>query len=138
MPSINEIFASYKELEYAELLKRAKNDYNLLVPIFSSMAKDKNGLPYVLIFIGSALAADRRLSPLECKFLNDLFGTLPDDAEKLVKKHMCNRAADLADKVFDSCNEGLKEVLLDFCLCFLAVDENFAPEERSFVARLLA
>lgn len=138
MPTMNEILSSYKNLEYSELLKRAKGDYEVLLPVFSKLAKDNNGRPYVLIFIGSTLAADGILSPLEYKFVSDLFGYPKEDIEKLFEKHKSEKAMTLADRVFDMCNEQMKELLLDFCLCFLAVDKDISPEERAFIARLLA
>ena len=138
MANISEVMKKYNNMSYNELLERARADYELLVPLFSRLDKNGNGKPYVVMFIGSALAADGKFSPLEYTFVNDLFSVTYDQAYSLVVKHIGETAASISDRIFDMCNESLKEVLLDFCLCFLAVDNSISHEETQFIARLLA
>lgn len=138
MANISEVMKKYNNMSYNELLERARADFELLVPLFSRLDKNGNGKPYVVIFMGSALAADGKFSPIEYTFVNDLFSITYDQAYSLVVKHIGERAQNISDKIFDMCNESLKEVLLDFCLCFLAVDNSISHEETQFIARLLA
>lgn len=135
---LNDVLTNYKKLEYSELQKRARDDYALLLPVFSSLAGDQSGKRCVIIFVGAALAADGVLSLPERAFLCELLNITDEEAERFMKKHMGEKAASLADRIFDICSPQMKEVLLDFCLCFLAVDKDIPPEEISFITRLLA
>ena len=138
MQLLNEILERYLEYDYDELVKRAKRDVDLLLPVFSSLAADKNGKPYVMIFMCTALASDGIFSDAEFRFINDLMGFDREYAEVLIDKHKNRTAVELSDRIFDLCNESMKAVLVDFCLCFLAVDNEINDRERDFIARLLA
>lgn len=138
MQLLNEILERYLEYDYDELVRRAEKDVEILLPVFDKLASDHNGRPYIMIFMCTALASDGYFSNTEYKFINDLMGFDREYAEKLIEKHKDVRAIELSDRVFDLCNESIKAVLVDFCLCFLAVDNEIADKEREFIARLLA
>ena len=138
MQLLNEILEKYLDYDYGELVRHAKRDMELLLPVFDTLAFDKNGKPYVMIFMCTALASDGKFSDAEFEFVNDLMGFDREYAEKLIEKHKDVRAIELSDRVFDLCNESIKAVLTDFCLCFLAVDDEINDKERDFIARLLA
>ena len=137
MAQINEVMKKYNGMSYEELLERARADFDILLPVFSQLDRNGNGRPYVVIFMGSALAADGKFTQKEYEFVNDLFSLTYDQAYSLVSKHFDPKAASISDKLFDMCDDGLKRVLLDFCLCFVAVDNSISAEETAFIARLL-
>ncbi len=138
MSIIGDIKNKYNHMSSEQLLERAKECYNELLPIFNSLDKRGNGKPYVAVFMGTALAADGKLSNAEYEFVSKLLSMSYEDACAFVSKHLGEKAASISDRIFDSCTEELKETLLDFCLCFLAVDNTITAEETEFIARLLA
>lgn len=137
MAVLNEIIKKYTEMGYDELLAKAKNDFELLLPIFNKISQDGNGRPYVTIFMGTALAADGKLTDEEYRFMHELTGIGREEAETAVAKHGSEKAVALADRIFDICNSDLKKLLFDFCMCFVAVDKEVAATEREFLTRLL-
>ena len=138
MAQLGEIAKKYIGTDYDTLLAKAKRDYDTLLPVFDRLSGGNEGKHYLTLFIGTSLASDGRLSDREYTFLNDLTGIGRSEAEELIKKHECEQAVSLADRVFDLCPDELKALLFDFCMCFVAVDKEIAKAEKEFLSRLLS
>ena len=138
MSTVKELAKKYKSYTYDELLARAKKDCEILLPVFHRIALDGNGKPYVVIFMCGALASDGRLAEREYRFVKDLLDIGKEEVDRLVGGPRAEKAMTIADRIFDSCKDNIKSVLVDLCLCFAAADNNIENKEIEFIARLLA
>ncbi len=122
---------------YENLLGMARSAFAELKPVFDQATPDGNGSSLLIGLFATSLAVDGKLTELEYKFVNDLFGNFSyEDVKSLVEMHYKAEIIDLMNGLVDSCGVELKSKLLTLCCCFLAVDETISRDEIAFIVKL--
>ena len=122
---------------YENLLGMARSAFAELKPVFDQASQDGNGSNLLIGLFATSLAVDGKLTELEYKFVNDLFGNISyEDVKSLVEMHYKAEMVDLMNNLVDSCGVELKSKLLTLCCCFLAVDETISRDEIAFILKL--
>ena len=138
--NFNDLMQRYVNCSYEELLAMAKKSIAELSGEMLKCFQTKETAihAYVLIAVAS-IGADNILSPLECKFLDDLFGIGSDleETRKLILSWGRTDAMELVDKLADSLSSDGKANLINVCLTFLSVDEKLSKAELSFIQKLM-
>jgi len=138
MATLRELTEKYKTYTYEELVGRAAEDYRILLPVFDNASKNHDGRFYVMIFMYGSLVSDGKLTGKEYEFSKDVLGLSKEEIDNVINRGKSESATDIADSIFDVCPDAIKAILLDFCLCFVAVDGEIDRKEIGFLARLLA
>lgn len=138
MATLQELLQDYVNKPYEELLTLAKTSYIQIVARLNQTEGAEVATAAGIVLVTACLGVDGVLSDLEYRFFCDLFGATASRAD-LNAELMRDRAEtqELADGLFDSCDTDLKSAMLEFCLCFLAVDQAITRDEVAFVVRLL-
>lgn len=129
----------FRQQSYDELLVIAATSASKLLPVFQRVTgSTQEGMTCLILFIGTSLASDGKLSELEAKFVSDLLGVSENQINTLVESMKENTTyADVVDKIFDACMYELADELLKFCCCILAIDKDLDEKEVRFVKKLL-
>ena len=139
MSELRSTFEKYTTLSRSALLATASRSMAIAL---SHLGRIKKGNENELLsaIVAAALGADGTLSEEEIDFMGELFSsslsrerlsalTLRFENEKM-------RAA--TDRMVDSMDKEGKRAICTLCLCILASDKALAPEENSFLLRLIA
>ena len=136
--TFNELMQKYVNYSYEELVTKAREDLEILVPVFEKVTDGKSAellVPSIL----TCLAADGKLTALEVRFMEDVLGERLsyDEAKRLVSGFYSDDAQEVLDQLIDNIGTDLKVVLLELCICAMAVDETLDKNELSFIAKLI-
>lgn len=136
---IRELLKAFEDKTYEELLGLAGEAAYKIIPVFNKLGDDDlDGTTLLLLFIGSSLVADGKLSSLETRFVSDLLGVEKELVISLAKEvYKQPGLFELINKVFDASMFELADELLKFCCCFLVVDKNVSIEEVNFIKKLI-
>lgn len=136
--TFNELMQKYVNCSYDELVSKAKNDLSMLFPVFEKVTEGKSA-DILLPSIFTCLAADGKITALEVRFMEDILGErLPfDEAKRLVSGFYSDEAQNALDQLIDNIGPDLKVVLLELCICVMAVDETLDKSELAFIAKLI-
>jgi len=137
--TLNEFLQNFVNEPYENLVSMAEESIARILPIFNEIAEDGQGSKVIVMFIGTSLAVDGKLSELEYKFVCDVLGGkfTYDEVKQLASAHYSDQMFNTIDELVDSCPSDLKAALITFCCCFLSVDQTISREEVAFVQKLL-
>ena len=137
--NLTDLIKEYVNKDYSELVSIATEAFGNVVVAFDKLSDGSTDSQFAtMAFIGTALAADGKFTPLEYRFLCDLLGDMKaESAVEFVKAHFSDECLKLTDKLFDVADNGLKTDLLTLVLCITAVDETVSVEETKYIVRLL-
>ena len=121
--TFNELMQKYVNCSYDELVSKAKNDLSILFPVFEKVTEGKSA-DILLPSIFTCLAADGKITVLEVRFMEDVLGERLsfDEAKRLVSGFYSDEAQNVLDQLIDNIGPDLKVVLLELCICAMAVD----------------
>ncbi len=136
--TFNELMQKYVNCSYDELVSKAKNDLSILFPVFEKVTEGKSA-DILLPSIFTCLAADGKITVLEVRFMEDVLGERLsfDEAKRLVSGFYSDEAQNVLDQLIDNIGPDLKVVLLELCICAMAVDETLDKSELAFIAKLI-
>ena len=138
MATVKELTEKYRDYSYEQLVAKAKTDQELLLPVFNEALRNNDGKFYLMIFMFGSIVSDGKLTEKEYEFTKDVFGLTREEVDNVATREKAAKSTEIADSIFDSCPDTVKTVLLDFCLCFIAVDKEIEDREIGFIAKLLA
>lgn len=138
--TLRELLQDYVNLPYDQLVKKATNYLNELMPTFIKYSSDGNGADFAVAFIFCSIASDGKLTDTEYNFLNDVFHAnhVYDSVKLKIAQYYNQGIMELMDNIIDSSPKQVKNKILHLCACFLAVDETVTREEIGFITKLLA
>lgn len=129
----------YTNLSYDDLIKSSKESLEYIIPQLKLILNSEEDVSQVLIYFTSVLlSADSTATEKEIMFLSDLFSLSNDEIKAMYKIGLVDEITIVIDHLFDSLNPGLKTHLLNYCLCFMAVDGNIDNKEIAFVEKLVS
>ncbi len=131
---LSEIFQSFVNKDYDELVKIAHRELNLAIPTLEEFLGD-DAYRVTLALLTTCISADGQLSDIEKKFLNEITGIEIGAMGDIVRGFT---DYELVDKLVDSSPKDLKNHLLTLALCTMAVDEHIPGKEVAYFKRLLA
>lgn len=133
------LFNQYLNLSYNDLIKSSKESLEYIIPQLRLILNSEEDVSLVLIYFTSALlSADTTASEKEIMFLSDLLSLSKEEIKAMYKIGLVDEITIVIDHLFDSLNPGLKTHLLNYCLCFMAVDGNIDNKEITFVEKLVS
>ena len=141
MATLQDLMRKYADKDYVELLfigKQAFADAQPALEEFAQRIGDVTAQQVGLLIAGTCLAVDGQLSPLEYRFVSDLFGGVDRDCLLSIARN-CNdaRSGSIVYTLCSTCAEPYRTALLTFCLVLLSVDERATREENGFLQKLL-
>ena len=133
--NLNELMQSIVDLEYPQLLARAKTSLTDACNIFTRFSGEAQAGKYVFSFLATAIAVDGKFSELEQRFIRDLFGD--DDLQRFMEK-ADETGADAIDQIVDSLSAEDKMSLCLFAAYIIAVDGRVHINEYDYLKKLVA
>lgn len=133
--NLDEMLQSMVNKDYDELVAFANTAISRLVTPLARMVGEDYASESLVKFIASCVTADGSLTPLEVKFISEIFGIEESAVYYFVKEV---HDYEFADRFFDSLDENLRKHLLVLCCACFAVDEKINRDEIALLKRFLA
>lgn len=138
MQKIHKLLSKIKSLSEAELLYRAGGDLSFLMEYLEPITGSKDGaLSVIASFAAAAAGSDGIFSDKEIEFIAALMHLSFEQAKDILVRACTPQNKQAANGLFDRCESEEKILLLDFCLCFIAVDGNIDRAETDFIKLLI-
>lgn len=131
---LSEIFQSFVNKEYDELVSIATRELSLAIPTLEEFLGEKDAYRVTLALLATCVSTDRQMSDIEKKFLNEVTGIETHEIGEIVRGFT---DYEFVDKLVDSCPRDLKNHLLTLALCTMAVDEHIPGKEVAYFKRLI-
>ena len=135
MSNFNELMQKYVNTDYDMLVSLAKEAVTRLMPVCKKVDPDNNGNYMLMSLILSAIAADRKLTPLESKMLSDVLNLDNADIQRMIGMYKSEMVG-LADYFADNMGEDTKADTIMLITTIAAVDETICKEETEFIRKL--
>lgn len=136
MASFNDMLQKYVDLEYNELVDRAKAVLPDVLTACKVIDTENDGLFLLTSVLLSAVGADKVLSATERQFLHDAIFLDDEGIDKLAAMYD-RRMIELADDFVDAMPDGIMTKITVLMLCLLACDGTITVEENAFIRKII-
>ncbi len=136
MNTFEDLLQYYVNLDFDQLVARAKNAVEAVMPDCKRVDPENNGYFMLCSIILSAVGADGKLTPLEDRFLREVMGIDRETTDKLIQLYtpdMVDIVNDFADKLSRQNKINTATLLLAFLSC----DEKISPEETGLIKKVI-
>ena len=139
--TFSKLLQNYVNKDFDQLLLLANEALGIIAVAYKRVNPEGGAMSnFLLPFIATAVVVDEQYTELEHKFVNSLLESnfTYEEGKACIHTYDGAKVIDLVEQMIDVCGESVKKALVQFCLCFVAVDETITHEESDYIAKLLA
>lgn len=139
--TFSKLLQNYVNKDFEQLLLLANEALGIIAVAYKRVKPEGGATAnFILPFIATAVVVDGQYTELEHKFVNSLLESslTYEEGTACMNTYAGTEVIDLVGQMIDVCGESVKKALVQFCLCFVAVDETISHEESEYIAKLLA